>query len=116
MSSRRIEKLSEVIKQEISKIMLYELKDPRISFITVTNVELAPDLRRAKIYVSVLGDETTQVKTLRGLEHAKGFVQTELGSRLKIRYTPILTFCIDETAKKSLHISKLIDEAVKGNE
>jgi len=116
MSSRRIERLSESVKQEVSKIILYELKDPRISFITVTHVEISPDLRNAKVHVSILGDNTTQTKTLRGLEHAKGFIQTELGSRLKMRYTPILTFYLDESVKKSMHISELIDRAVKSDE
>lgn len=116
MPSRRIERLLESIKQEVSKIILYELKDPRISFITVTKVEVAPDLKRASVYISVLGDAPTQVKTLRALEHARGFVQAKVGSSLQIRYTPILSFCLDDSVKKSLHISKLIDDAVKGND
>ncbi|MBU6390978.1 MAG: 30S ribosome-binding factor RbfA [Planctomycetota bacterium] len=116
MSSRRIERLSEAIKQEVSKIILYELKDPRISFITVTKAEMSSDLRRAKVYISIIGDALSQRKTLQGLEHAKGFIQGEVGARLQIRYTPILTFCLDESVKKSMHISKLIDEAVKGSD
>ncbi|HHT9129577.1 MAG TPA: 30S ribosome-binding factor RbfA [Candidatus Brocadiaceae bacterium] len=116
MSSRRIERLSEAIKQEASKIILYELNDPRISFITVTKAEMSSDLRRAKVYVSIIGDALSQKKTLQGLEHAKGFIQGEVGARLQIRYTPILTFCLDESVKKSMHISKLIDEAVKGSD
>lgn len=116
MSSRRIERLSEAIKQEVSKIILYELKDPRISFITVTKAEMSSDLRRAKVYISIIGDALSQRKTLQGLEHAKGFIQGEVGARLQIRYTPILTFCLDESVKRSMHISKLIDEAVKGSD
>ena len=117
MSSRRMERLAEAIKQEVSKIILYELKDPRISFITVTKAEVTPDLKRAKIYISILGgDDVTQKKTLRGLENAKGFIQTKVGACLQIRYTPLLTFCLDESIKKSAHISKLIDEAVKGSD
>ena len=115
MSSRRIERLTEVIKQEVSKIILYELKDPRISFITVTKAEITPDLKRAKVYISILGDEAVQRKTMEGLEHARGFIQAEVGAHLQIRYTPLLTFCLDESVKKSQHISKLIDEAVKGS-
>lgn len=116
MPSRRMERLSESVKQEVSKIILYELKDPRISFITVTKVEIAPDLKRANVYISVLGDALTQTKTLRGLEHARGFIQAKVGKHLQIRYTPILRFCLDESIKKSQYISKLIDEAVKGND
>lgn len=113
MSSRRVERLSEAVKQEVSKIILYELKEPQVSFVTVTRAEVSPDLRRARVYVSVLGDESAQKKTLLRLEHAKGFIQTEVGARLQTRYTPILTFYLDESVKKSIHISRLIDEAVK---
>lgn len=114
MPSRRIERLAEVVKQEVSKVILYELKDPRISFVTVTKAEIAPDLKRATVYVSILGDEAAQRKTFQILEHARGFIQSSVGSRLQIRYTPILAFCLDDSIKKSQHISRLIDEAVKG--
>ena len=113
MPSRRVERLSEAVKQEVSKIILYELKEPQIGFVTVTRAEVSPDLRKAKVYISVLGDEAAQKKTLCRLEHAKGFIQTEVGARLQTRYTPILTFYLDESVKKSIHISKLIDEAIK---
>lgn len=116
MTSRRSERLAESIKQEVSKIILYELKDPRISFITVTKVEITPDLKNAKVYISILGDDVTRTKTLRAIEHAKGFIQSKVGAQLQIRYTPILTFCLDESVQKSLHISKLIDDAIKGND
>ena len=116
MSSRRMERLAEAIKQEVSKIILYEMNDPRISFVTVTKAELTPDLKRAKIYISILGDDASQKKTIRGLEHARGFIQTTVGSRLQVRYTPLLTFCLDESIKKSAHITKLIDDAVKGSD
>ena len=116
MSTRRTARLSEVVKQEVSKIILYEMNDPRISFITIIKADVAPDLKKAKIYVSILGDEATQRMTMRGLEHAKGFVQTELGARLKIRYTPHLEFCLDESVKKSMHISKLIEDAIKSDD
>ncbi len=116
MSTRRTARLSEVVKQEVSKIILYEMNDPRISFITIIKADVAPDLKKAKIYVSILGDEATQRMTMRGLEHAKGFIQTELGARLKIRYTPHLEFCLDESVKKSMHISKLIEDAIKSDD
>ena len=116
MASRRSERLAESVKQEVSKIILYELKDPRISFITVTKVEIAPDLKNAKVYISILGDESTRKKNLRAIEHAKGFIQAKVGAQLQIRYTPILTFCLDESVQKSLHISKLIDDAIKGSD
>ncbi|KKO20357.1 MAG: 30S ribosome-binding factor RbfA [Candidatus Brocadia sp.] len=116
MSSIRNKRLSEFIKQEVSKIILYELKDPRISFVTVTQVEITSDLKNAKVYISVLGDDIARKKTLQAVEHAKGFIQAKVGSQLQIRYTPVLTFCLDESIQKSLHISKLIDDAMKDSD
>ncbi|GJQ22488.1 ribosome-binding factor A [Candidatus Brocadia sapporoensis] len=116
MSSRRCERLEESIKQEVSKIILYELKDPRIAFVTITKVEITADLKNAKVHISILGDDTTRKKTLQAIEHAKGFIQAKVGAQLQIKYTPVLTFCLDESVQKSLRISKLIDEAVKGND
>ncbi|HQU32005.1 MAG: 30S ribosome-binding factor RbfA [Planctomycetia bacterium] len=116
MSSRRCERLEESIKQEVSKIILYELKDPRIAFVTITKVEITADLKNAKVHISILGDDTTRKKTLQAIEHATGFIQAKVGAQLQIKYTPVLTFCLDESVQKSLRISKLIDEAVKGND
>jgi len=100
----------------VSKIILYEIKDPRISFVTVTQVEITSDLKNAKVYISVLGDDIARKKTLQAVEHAKGFIQAKVGSQLQIRYTPVLTFCLDESIQKSLHISKLIDDAMKDSD
>lgn len=116
MSSRRCERLEESIKQEVSKIILYELKDPRIAFVTITKVDITADLKNAKVHISILGDDTTRKKTLQAIEHATGFIQAKVGAQLQIKYTPVLTFCLDESVQKSLRISKLIDEAVKGND
>lgn len=115
MSTRRVERLSEFIKQEVSKIILYKVKDPRLSFITVTRVDISPDLKNVKVYVSVLGDESAQKHTLWGLGHAKGFIQAELGTCLRVKYTPQLKFYLDESAEKRNRILKIIDEAVHGS-
>lgn len=115
MSTRRAERLSEFIKQEVSKIILYKVKDPRLSFITVTEVDISADLKNVKVYVSVLGNESERKNTLCGLDHAKGFIQTELGSCLRIKYTPHLKFCMDELTEKRNRILKIIDEAVRGS-
>jgi len=111
-SSRRAERLGEAIKQEVSKVILHKLKDPRLSFITVTNVDISPDLKKVKIFISVLGDEAAQELTLKGLERAKGFVQAEIGAHLRIKYTPHLEFCLDESEKKRMRILKIIDNVV----
>ncbi|MDR4509571.1 MAG: 30S ribosome-binding factor RbfA [Candidatus Brocadiaceae bacterium] len=113
MYSRRIERLAETLKQEVSKAILYKLKDPRISFVTVTNVDASPDFKNAKVYLSILGDDPAQKKTLQVLTHAKGVIQAEVGRHLHTRNTPHLTFYLDESAKKSIRISKIIDDAIK---
>lgn len=110
--TRRLEKVRQIIKQEVSKIILYKLQDPRINLVTVTKVEPSPDLRIAKIYVTIRGDESTQKKTLNALKHAKGYMQSEMASHLKMRNTPSLDFYLDETEKKSSHILELIEKAV----
>jgi ribosome-binding factor A len=113
VASRRVERVAEAIRQEVSKIILYELNDPRIAFVTVTNVEASPDLRNATVLISILEDEggSPQKTVMKGLEHARGFIQREVAARLKMRYTPAITFCLDESSKKSLRVLKLINEA-----
>ncbi len=114
--TRRLERVREIIKQEVSKAILYKLRDPRISLVTVTQVKPSPDLRMAKIYVTIHGDESTQNETLNALEHAKGYIQSEMALHLKMRNTPSLTFYLDETEKKSSHILRLIEKAVDEDE
>ncbi|HHT9117725.1 MAG TPA: 30S ribosome-binding factor RbfA [Candidatus Hypogeohydataceae bacterium YC38] len=116
MSTRRSKKLEEALRRELSSIILYELKDPRIKFITLTRVELSADLRTAKVHISILGDEALKRKTLRAIEHARGHIQSVAGKRLGVRYTPVLTFCLDETAERGLHVSRLIEEISKEGE
>lgn len=108
MYNRRTKRISETIKKEISSIILHELRDPRISFITVTKVELSNDLKKAKVYVSILGDKTSQETSIYGIQSAKSFIQRQLARRLSIRYTPILSFHIDDSLKKMAHINNLI--------
>jgi ribosome-binding factor A len=110
--TRRMERVGEVIKQEVSKIVLYKLQDPRVSLVTVTKVNLSPDLKMAKVYVAIHGDESAQEKTLDVLKHAKGYIQSEMAQCLKMRSTPSLSFCLDDTEKKSSHILQLIEKAV----
>ncbi|MFQ5963130.1 MAG: 30S ribosome-binding factor RbfA [Candidatus Scalinduaceae bacterium] len=110
--TRRIERVGEIIKQEVSKIILYKLNDPRINLVTVTKVKPSPDLRTAKIYVTMSGNESEQNRTLDILKRAKGYIQSEITLRLKMRFTPSLSFYLDDTERKSSHILKLIEKAV----
>ena len=104
----RIEKLQELIKQEMSKMLLKELKDPRIGFVTVTDVEMTGDLREAKIYVSVMGDSEQVKSSLEGLNSALGFVRREIGQRIRLRFTPEISFALDTSLDYGDHIQKLL--------
>ncbi len=104
----RIEKLQELIKQEMGKMLLTDLKDPRIGFVTVTDVELTGDLRSAKIFVSIMGDDDKIKNSLEGLQSALGFIRREIGQRIKIRFTPEISFALDTSLDYGDHIQKLL--------
>ena len=104
----RIEKLQELIKQEMSKMLLTDLKDPRIGFVTVTDVEMTGDLREAKIYVSIMGGEEQVKSSLEGLNSALGFVRREIGQRVRLRFTPEISFALDTSLDYGDHIQKLL--------
>ena len=100
----RIEKLQELIKQEMGKMLLKELKDPRIGFVTVTDVEMTGDLREAKIYVSIMGDAEQVKSSLEGLQSALGFIRREIGHRIRLRFTPEISFALDTSLDYGDHI------------
>ena len=108
MSQLRIEKIKELMKQEISKIILQELKDPRIGFVTVTQVEVTRDLSQAKVYVSLMGSEEQIKACWEGLNSSLGFIRREVGHRIRLRITPELFFVIDKSLDYSDHIQKLL--------
>lgn len=112
MKTHRVARVAEVIREVASETILFEIRDPRVKGVTVTRVDVAADLQSAKVYVSVMGSEKDQKLCLHGLQHAAGFVQSKLGTRLKTRYTPVLKFFLDEGVKKSIEISRLINEAL----
>lgn len=112
MKQHRVARVSEVIREVASETILFELQDPRVKNVTVTRAEVAADLQHAKVYVSIMGTEKEQSLCMHGLQSAVGFVQSKLGSRLKTRFTPHLRFVLDEGVKKSIEMSRLIDEAL----
>jgi ribosome-binding factor A len=112
MPSRRALKVAEAIREVVSMAILAELKDPRIQDVTVTYVEISGDLRHAKVHVSVMGDETRQKLSLRGLQSAAGFLQGKCADRLALRYTPRLQFLLDQGVKKSIEISRILAEVL----
>ena len=104
----RVEKLQELIKQEVSKMLLKEIKDPRIGFVTVTDVEMTGDLREAKIFVSIMGNEEQIKNSWEGLQSSIGFVRREIGHRIRLRFTPYVSFAIDKSLDYGEHIQKLL--------
>lgn len=115
MNSRRTARLAEEIREEVANIIGRNLKDPRIGFVTVTRVDLAADLRWARVFVSVLGDEAQRAKSLAGLRQAVGFVRREVGRRIRTRHTPELSFQLDSGIDATERVARLLDE-VKAKE
>ena len=95
-----------------SETILYEMHDPRVKIVTVTRAEVSGDLQHAKVYVSIMGTEKEQTLTLRGLRHASGFIQAKLARRLQTRFTPVVTFVLDQGVKHSIEMTRLINEAL----
>jgi len=108
MSRIRVGRVGEQIKKELSQILQTELKDPRIGFVTVTGVEVTNDLSQAKVYLSVLGSEEQKEETLKALAKGQGFIRSELGRRVRLRYTPELIFKFDTSIEYGSHIEKLL--------
>jgi len=116
MSSRRAQKVAEAIREVVSMAILAELNDPRVQDVTVTYVEVSNDLRSAKVHVSVMGDETKQQLSLRGLTSAAGFLQSRCAARIDTRYTPRIQFLLDQGVKKSIEISRILDSVLPPGE
>lgn len=116
MDFQRTTRLNEVIKEEISNILQKKLKDPRIGFVTVTAVEVSPDLRHANIFVSILGNKKEKEATYKSLTGAKGFIRSELGKKIRIKFLPEISFSIDESIEEGIRISKLIEKIHKKEE
>ena len=110
MGQLRVEKVQELMKQEVSKMLLRDIKDPRIGFVTVTQVELTGDLREAKIYVSIMGSEQQIEDSWQGLQSALGFIRREIGKRIRLRFTPFISFALDKSLDYSAHIQELLNK------
>ena len=112
MSTRRTLKVASAIREVLSMAILTDMNDPRVRDVTVTRVEVAPDMRQAKVYVSVMGDETKQKLSLRGLQAAAGYLQAKLNDRIEMRYTPRLEFKLDAGVKHSLEVARILKEVL----
>lgn len=112
MSSRRILKAAEAIREVVGMAILVDLKDPRIRDVTVTFVEVSADMRQAKVHVSVMGDEKKQRLSLLGLQNSAGFLQQKISNRLDTRYTPRLQFVLDKGIKNALAVTRILNEVL----
>jgi ribosome-binding factor A len=112
MSSRRLLKAANAIRQVVSMAILAELKDPRVRDVTVTGVEVSPDMRSAVVKVSVMGEPSKQQLALHGLRSAAGFLQAKITQRIDTRYTPRLSFELDLGVKRSIAIAKTLREVL----
>jgi len=108
--SYRPERLAEAIKKEVAELLRDEMKDPRVGFVSLTAVQVSKDLRYADIYVSVLGEKAEQNASMKALESAQGFIRSELGRRIRLRYTPEINFKLDQSITQGVRLIKLMDE------
>ncbi len=110
MTTSRMRKVNEALREILAEAISSDMKDPRIGFVTITQVDTAPDLRAAKVYVSVLGSEEDRAETLAGLESAQGFLQSRIGGEMQIKRTPTLSFHYDDTIERGDRISRLLED------
>ncbi len=109
MTGGRMRRVDEAVREVLSGAITQELKDPRVGFVTVTAVETSPDLRHARVFVSVLGDEAQRERSMDGLRAAHGYLQRRLNEELRIKHTPSLDFIYDDSVDRSLRIQTLLE-------
>lgn len=114
--SRRTDRLGDLVRAELSELLLRDVKDPRVKLVSVVAVELTGDLRHAVVKVSVLGEESARLSAVEALEHARGFLRSELARRLRLRSTPELHFELDRGAEYSQRISDLLESLHDGRD
>jgi ribosome-binding factor A len=107
--AERMRRVNEAVREVVSARIAGGLRDPRIGFVTVTAVDTSPDLRHARVYVSVLGDDRERADTLAGLESAHGVLQLEVARELRMKHTPTLQFVFDESIDRGMRITELLD-------
>jgi ribosome-binding factor A len=108
--AQRMRRVNELMREVIGSAISSELEDPRIGFVTVTSVDTSPDLRSARVYVSVLGDESEREATLEGLRSSHGVLQAAIANEMRIKRTPTLTFHYDDTPERGVRITRLLED------
>lgn len=116
MSSRRVLKAAQAIREVVSMAIITDLKDPRVKDVTVTFVEVSGDMRQAKVHVSVMGDETKQELALRGLQNSAGYLQSKVGNRIDTRYTPRIQFELDKGMQNAMMVTRILEEVLPKDE
>ena len=110
MTGDRMRRVDEAMREVLSGAITSELKDPRVGFVTVTSVDTSPDLRHARVYVSVLGDEKVRRRSMDGLASAHGYLQKRVAGELRIKHTPTLEFLYDDSTDRGMRIAELLEE------
>ena len=113
MKSNRVRKVELLVKDEVSKIIITKLKDPRVGFVTVTSVEMNADLKSAQIFISVMGTQSQKNETISSLNDASKYIRSELNQRIKLRYSPSITFRLDDTIDRAIRIGQILEELGK---
>jgi ribosome-binding factor A len=108
MEGKRSERVADLVRKEISEMLVRTIKDPRIGFVTITRVTVTDDCRSARIYYSVVGSPDEREQSLEGLNSAKGYIRRELGHRMKLKYTPEIVFQFDPSVEYAVHMGELI--------
>lgn len=109
--AERMRRVNEAVREVVSARLAEGLRDPRVGFVTVTSVDTSPDLRQARVYVSVLGTDEDRSETMAGLESAHGVLQQAVATELRMKHTPTLQFVFDESIDRGMRISELLDDA-----
>jgi ribosome-binding factor A len=110
MTGDRMRRVDEALREVLSDVITSELKDPRVGFVTVTAVETSPDIRHARVYVSVLGNPGERRRSLQALDAAHGFLQRRIGTELRMKNTPQLQFVYDDTPERGMRITELLEQ------
>lgn len=107
-------RIADQLQRELSEIIRLELKDPRVGLVTITDIEVSSDNSHAKVFFTVLGNDAQQESATRALQHAAGFLRSQVAPRLRLRTVPQLHFIYDSSVERGMHLSKLIEQAVTG--
>ncbi|HID07255.1 MAG TPA: 30S ribosome-binding factor RbfA [Armatimonadetes bacterium] len=105
-----MDRVNELLRETISEIILMELRDPRVNFVTITEARVSPDLRHCRVYYTVYGDEQARKRAQEGLEHAANFIRQEVNRRVRLKFIPELHFEFDERIERGMHVIELLDE------